>query len=387
MLHTKVRASTACMSSGGLREPRSMRGRDLSLGPALARPGVPDRPGGGAAPVAHLQVGHAEGGHAQNPCLVERRPGEPRVPVKFVGRDVAADRDPVVRSLRGRGACWSGGRGPVGPPGARGRGRDRRGDIEPSAGVTGRHPLVDPAAGGALGRRRCDRCAVLAQEPRPAVAPRDVQVLDRPRARREGHRRHRPLLVPPKNAIVLCVDERSWEQALDRTAPILPMRPGLAKKATHDYVRHGTTTLFAALEVATGKVTGQCYDRHRNDEFLRFMKTVAKAYPRRQLHVIADNYATHNHPGVNAWLDKNPRIHTHFTPTSGSWRGLIEVFFGIIQRQAIKRGTFTSDKDVIAAITRFLDRWNQRCEPFTRTKTPDEILAKATRRGTAEARH
>ena len=133
--------------------------------------------------------------------------------------------------------------------------------------------------------------------------------------------------------------------------------------------------------------TGQCYDRHRNDEFLRFMKTVAKAYPRRQLHVIADNYATHNHPGVNAWLDKNPRIHTHFTPTSGSWRGLIEVFFGIIQRQAIKRGTFTSDKDVIAAITRFLDRWNQRCEPFTRTKTPDEILAKATRRGTAEARH
>jgi len=117
------------------------------------------------------------------------------------------------------------------------------------------------------------------------------------------------------------------------------------------------------------------------------MKTVAKAYPRRQLQVISDNYATHNPQGVNAWLDKNPRIHTHFTPTSGSWRGLVEVFFGIIHRQAIKRGIFTSVKDLIAAITRFLDGWNQRCEPFTWTKTPDEILAEATRRGTAEARH
>ncbi len=133
-------------------------------------------------------------------------------------------------------------------------------------------------------------------------------------------------LSPPKNAIVLCVDEKSQIQALDRTAPILPMRPGLPEKATHDYVRHGTTTLFAALEVATGKVTGQCYDRHRNEEFLRFMKTVAKAYPRRQLHVIADNYATHNHPNVRAWLERNPRIHMHFTPTSGSWLNLVEVF-------------------------------------------------------------
>ena len=194
-------------------------------------------------------------------------------------------------------------------------------------------------------------------------------------------------LSPPRNAIVLCADEKSRGQALDRTAPILPMRPGLPEKATHDYLHHGTTTLFAALEVATGKVTGQCHDRHSNDEFLRFMKTVAKANPRRQLHVIADNYATHNHPGVRAWLEKNPRIHMHFTPTSGSWRGLVEVFFGIIQRQAIKRGTFTSVKDLVAAITRFLDGWNERCEPFTWTKTPDEILAKAIRKGTSDARH
>ena len=117
------------------------------------------------------------------------------------------------------------------------------------------------------------------------------------------------------------------------------------------------------------------------------MKTVAKAYPRRQLHVIADNDATHNHPGVRAWLEKNPRIHMHFTPTSGSWRGLVEVFFGIIQRQAIKRGTFTSVKDLVAAITRVLDGWNERCEPFTWTKTPDEILAKAIRKGTSDAQH
>ena len=197
-------------------------------------------------------------------------------------------------------------------------------------------------------------------------------------------------LGPAKKILTAKSDEhsqKSREQALDRTAPILPMRPGLPEKATHDYVRHGTTTLFAALEVATGKVTGQCYDRHRNDEFLRFMKAVAKAYPRRQLHVIADNYATHNHPNVRAWLEKNPRIHMHFTPTSGSWLNLVEVFFGIIQRQAIKRGTFASVKDLVAAITRFLDGWNERCEPFTWTKTPDEILAKAVRKGTADARH
>jgi hypothetical protein len=122
---------------------------------------------------------------------------------------------------------------------------------------------------------------------------------------------------PPDNAVVLCMDEKSQVQALDRTAPILPLRPALPKKATHDYVRHGTTTLFAALEVATGKVTDGCYPRHQ--EFLRFLKQVAKAYPRVPLHIVADNYATHKHPDVRAWLAKNPRITLHFTPTSGSW--------------------------------------------------------------------
>jgi transposase len=194
-------------------------------------------------------------------------------------------------------------------------------------------------------------------------------------------------LNPPQNAVVVCVDEKTQVQALDRTAPILPMRPGLPEKATHDYVRHGTTSLFAALEVATGKVTDACYDRHTNVEFLDFLKLVAKAYPRVKLHVVADNYATHKHPAVNAWLAKNPRVTMHFTPTSGSWLNLVEVFFGIITRQAIRRGTFTSVKDLVAAIETFIDGWNERCEPFVWTKTADEILAKAHRKKTSNTQH
>ena len=181
-------------------------------------------------------------------------------------------------------------------------------------------------------------------------------------------------LNPPENAVVVCVDEKSQVQALDRTAPILPMRPGLPERATHDYVRHGTTTLFAALDIATGKVTDACYPRHRHQEFLRFLKQVAKAYPRVQLHLVVDNYATHKHPTVKAWLARNPRVTMHFTPTSGSWLNMVEIFFGIITRQAIRRGTFTSVKDLITAIENFIDAWNERCEPFVWTKTADEIL-------------
>jgi transposase len=185
-------------------------------------------------------------------------------------------------------------------------------------------------------------------------------------------------LNPPDKAVVLSIDEKSQIQALDRTAPILPMRPGLPEKATHDYVRHGTTTLFAALEVATGKVTDACYPRHRHTEFLHFLKQVAKAYPRVRLHIVCDNYATHKHPSVQAWLAKNRRITMHFTPTSGSWLNMVEIFFGIITRQAIRRGTFTSVKDLITAIEIFIDGWNERCQPFAWTKTADEILTKAT---------
>jgi transposase len=195
-------------------------------------------------------------------------------------------------------------------------------------------------------------------------------------------------LDPPEKAVVLSIDEKSQIQALDRTAPILPLRPGLPEKATHDYIRHGTTTLFAALEVATGTVTDACYPRHRSDEFLRFLKHVAKAYPRVKLHLVVDNYATHTHPTVQAWLARNPRITMHFTPTSGSWLNMVEIFFSIITRQAIRRGTFTSVKHLIAAIETFIDGWNERCQPFTWTKTPDEIINKATGgQGTSFTRH
>ena len=194
-------------------------------------------------------------------------------------------------------------------------------------------------------------------------------------------------LNPPDKAVVVCIDEKSQIQALDRTAPILPIRPGLPEKATHDYVRHGTTTLFAALEVATGKVTDACHPRHTHAEFLAFLKQVAKAHPRVPLHVVADNYATHKHPAVQAWLAKHPRVRMHFTPTSGSWLNLVEVFFGIITRQAIRRGTFTSVKDLIAAIETFIDAWNDRCQPFVWTKTADEILTKANRKVTSNTRH
>ena len=177
---------------------------------------------------------------------------------------------------------------------------------------------------------------------------------------------------------MLCVDEKSQVQALDRTAPTLPMRLGLPEKQTHDYIRHGTTTLFAALEIATGRVEQACLPRHRHQEFLAFLKQVAKAYPRRKLHLVVDNYATHNHPAVRAWLARNPRITLHFTPTSGSWLNLVEVFFGVLTRQAIRRGTFTSVADLVTAIETYIDAWNDRCQPFTWTKDADTILAKAT---------
>ena len=185
-------------------------------------------------------------------------------------------------------------------------------------------------------------------------------------------------LHPPAKAVVLCVDEKSQIQALDRTAPILPLRPGLPESRTHDYVRHGTTTLFAALEVATGRVVDACYERHRHQEFLRFLRQVARAYPRRRLHVVVDNYATHKHPTVQAWLARNPRIVLHFTPTAGSWLNLVEIFFSIITRQAIRRGTFASVQELVDAISGFVDGWNDRCQPFTWTKTADDILPHAT---------
>jgi transposase len=188
-------------------------------------------------------------------------------------------------------------------------------------------------------------------------------------------------LDPPRNAVVVSVDEKSQIQALNRTQPILPLRPGLPARQTHDYVRNGTTTLFAALEIATGRISADaCYPRHTNVEFLAFLKQVATAHPRVKLHVICDNYATHKHPDVEAWLAKHKRITLHFTPTSCSWLNMVEIFFGIITRQAIRRGSFISVDDLEDAIRRFIDAYNERATPFSWTKTADQLITKITRK-------
>ena len=194
-------------------------------------------------------------------------------------------------------------------------------------------------------------------------------------------------LAPPENAIVLCCDEKSQIQALDRTAPMLPMQPGLPASRTHDYVRHGTTTLFAALNIATGKVTATCLPRHRHQEFLRFLKQVARAYPTGELHLVMDNYATHKRVEIRDWLTAHPRVQVHFTPTSASWMNLVEVWFGIIERQAIHRGSYRNVRDLTTKIRAFIDGWNHRAHPFIWTKTADHILAKANRQTTSDAAH
>jgi len=194
-------------------------------------------------------------------------------------------------------------------------------------------------------------------------------------------------LAPPENAIVLCVDEKSQVQALNRTQKTLPMQPGHPEQRTHDYVRHGTTSLFAALDIATGRVTGVCKQRHRHQEFLAFLKHVARAYPDGELHLVMDNYATHKRPEIKAWLAANPRIHFHFTPTSGSWLNMVEIWFGIIERQAIRRGSFTSVADLIAKIRAFINGWNPRAHPFIWTKTTADILDKINRKRISTTRH
>ncbi len=195
-------------------------------------------------------------------------------------------------------------------------------------------------------------------------------------------------LNPPENAVVLCVDDKSQIQALDRTAPVLPMQPHLIERRTHDYVRHGTTTLLAALEIATGKVTARCQPRHRHEEFLVFLRQVARAYPDVELHLVMDNYAAHKHADVRAWLANHPRITVHFTPTHASWMNLVECWFSIAERQAVHRGSYRSVRDLTTKIRAFVDGWNnEQAHPFTSTKTADQILAKAHRPTTSDAGH
>ena len=187
-------------------------------------------------------------------------------------------------------------------------------------------------------------------------------------------------LNPPQQAIVLCVDEKSQIQALDRTQPGLPLKKGRCGTMTHDYKRHGTTTLFAALEVLQGRVIGQCYARHRHQEWLKFLRRLDEEFPGPvPLHLVMDNYGTHKHPRVQAWLGRHPRFIPHFVPTSSSWLNLVERWFGELTSKRVRRGAFFSVEDLQKAILEFLEAWNDDPQPFVWTATVDSILEKLSR--------
>jgi len=187
-------------------------------------------------------------------------------------------------------------------------------------------------------------------------------------------------LNPPDKALVFCVDEKSQIQALDRTQPGLPLKKGRCGTMTHDYVRHGTTTLFAALNVLEGTVIGECFSRHRHEEFLKFLRQIDRQTPAGyDLHLIVDNYATHKHPGVKQWIEKHPRFHLHFTPTSSSWLNLVERWFAEITRKRIRRGAFRSVSDLVEAIHSYIALNNADPKPFHWTKSAEEILEKVGR--------
>jgi len=184
-------------------------------------------------------------------------------------------------------------------------------------------------------------------------------------------------LNPPDKAVVLCVDEKTQVQALDRTQPSLPMKKGRCGTMTHDYKRNGTTCLFAAMNVLEGKVLGSCYPRHRHQEFLKFLRTIDREVPRElDIHMILDNYGTHGHPKVKAWLEKHPRYILHFTPTSSSWLNLVERWFGEITRKRIRRGVFRSVPELVAAIEEYIRYNNKNPEPFVWTKRAEDIIKK-----------
>jgi len=184
---------------------------------------------------------------------------------------------------------------------------------------------------------------------------------------------------PPKGALVLCVDEKTQIQALDRTQATLPIKPGKAARMTHDYKRNGTTSLYAALEIATGEVTGACYPQHRHQEFLAFLNQIVRAYPRKPLHVVLDNSSTHSTPEVVRWLKRHKRVHFHFTPTSASWMNMVEIWFSILTKQQVRRGVYHDVPELIAAIEHFIEGYNQRAQPFVWAKTAEAVLAKASK--------
>jgi len=185
---------------------------------------------------------------------------------------------------------------------------------------------------------------------------------------------------PPEHAVVLCVDEKSQIQALDRRQPVLPMVFGQPERATPTYLRHGTTTLFAALDVASGKVIGECFPKHRSAEFRRFLRRIDAEVPADlDVHVIADNYATHNHPTVKRWIARHKRFHLHFTPTYSSWLNLVERWFALLTERQIKRGVHRSTRELEAAIRHYIEVHNEDPKPFVWTKTADQILASVSR--------
>ena len=187
-------------------------------------------------------------------------------------------------------------------------------------------------------------------------------------------------LHPPDHAVVLCVDEKTQIQALDRTQPLLPMGLGYVEGVTHDYVRHGTTTLFAALDVATGTVLTQCKRRHRHQEFLAFLRHIDANVPETlDVHLVIDNYCTHKHTKVKAWIARRPRYHVHYTPTYASWINQVERWFGIITQQAIRRGSFSNVRDLTRNIHDFVEHYNQKASPFVWVATAESILAKVER--------
>ena len=187
-------------------------------------------------------------------------------------------------------------------------------------------------------------------------------------------------MSPPEHALVLCCDEKSQVQALDRTQPGLPMKKGRAQTMTHDYKRHGTTTLFAALNVLDGQVIGQCQQRHTHVEWLKFLRQIDRETPKgKTLHLIADNYATHKHPAVQAWLAKHPRFNMHFTPTSASWLNMVERFFRDISENRLRRGVFTSVPELVTAIDEYVAHHNTDPKPFIWTKSARDILQKVIR--------
>ena len=187
-------------------------------------------------------------------------------------------------------------------------------------------------------------------------------------------------LDPPTKAMVLCVDEKSQIQALDRTQPLLPLAPGIAERRTHDYARHGTTSLFAALDVATGEVIGQLHRRHRSDEFLQFLRVIETNVPSDlAIHLIMDNYGTHKTPKVRAWFARHPQFHVHFTPTSASWLNQVERWFATLTQKQIRRGTHRSTRQLEDAIRQYLNSYNAKPRPFNWTKSADDILASIER--------